>query len=76
MKIKINFMKAKINQFLDAMTIPACVLMYIFLILYIIFAGAVCKDKQEMKTHRKFRSENFVCRASATKEQCKTLCLK
>jgi hypothetical protein len=69
-------MKAKINQFLDAMTIPAGVLMYIFLILYIIFGGAVCKDKQEMKTLRKFRSENFVCRANFKQQQCKILCLK
>jgi hypothetical protein len=69
-------MKAKINQFLDAMTIPVGVLMIGFLVLYLMFSEEIHKDKEEMKTHRKFREENFVCCASATREQCKTLCLK
>jgi hypothetical protein len=69
-------MKAKINQFLDAMTIPAGVLMMIFLLAYLVFSEEIHKDKQEMKTHRKFRSENFVCRANFKQEQCKALCIK
>lgn len=57
-------MKAKLNDFLDKMHTPAIILMLFFLVLFLMFARMLHKDKEELKEHREFRSENFHCRNS------------
>lgn len=54
-------MKEKLNEFLDKMQTPSIILMLCFLVLYLIFAESLHKDKEELKKHRKFRLENYHC---------------